>query len=36
VERLSMTRQQYENRYPGLKKTINYQDARAVWQGYPN
>eukprot|EP00667_Euglena_gracilis_P002299 EG_transcript_2300 len=27
VERLSMTQQQYENRYPGLKKTITYQDA---------
>eukprot|EP00668_Euglena_longa_P014791 GGOE01018816.1.p1 GENE.GGOE01018816.1~~GGOE01018816.1.p1 ORF type:complete len:876 (-),score=304.14 GGOE01018816.1:111-2354(-) len=27
VERLSMTQQQCENRYPGLKKTITYQDA---------
>lgn len=28
VSKLTMTRQQYENRYPGLKKTIQWKDAK--------
>uniref|UniRef100_A0A7S1I6I9 Dynein regulatory complex subunit 7 n=1 Tax=Eutreptiella gymnastica TaxID=73025 RepID=A0A7S1I6I9_9EUGL len=31
VEKLTMTRQQYENRYPGLQKTIQYKDAKVEY-----
>lgn len=33
VDRLELTRTQYENRYPGLQKTIQYKDAVLVCSG---